>query len=109
MSAMNGRIAAFTYRVAHLVYVNGMGRLVRQPEQHGDDEEGGGGHTEADAAQGVVRQFAQLAHGAPPDGGGDANQRAFAEEHQRERQPPGGHVHGFVSGVVGKGMVRKFP
>lgn len=39
--------------------------------------------------------------------GRDANQRAFAKEHQRERQPPGCHVHGFVSGVVGKGMIQQ--
>jgi len=88
-----------------LVYVNGMRRLARQPEQHGDDEEGGGGHAEADAAQGAVWQFAQLAHGAAPDGRCDANQRAFAEEHQRERQPPGGRGRASVGGGM---VVAKF-
>ena len=37
--------------------------------------------------------------------GRDANQRAFAEKHKGECEPPGGHVHGgFLGcwGVIGR-------
>jgi len=38
--------------------------------------------------------------------GRDANQRAFAEKHEGECQPPDGHVHGFWA-VVSEGGRRR--